>query len=466
MPVLAGVAEVEITPQLGIELMGYGARTGTATGVHDPLLARALYLEVEDSGEAGRALLIVVAELCLMTPEQARDIRAAIAARTGLEPEQILLSCTHTHSGPDIGLGELLAGQPEPPHVAPIFAGISEAAVRAFADRRPAALGFGRTDVRIGRNRRLADGPVDPELWMLNVQGTDGRPLAVLYHYACHCTVLGHDNLEISGDWAGVTSRRVAVETGAPALFLLGAHADIDPRTRGLMDLAIPGQSLGLGFDAVRVLGEEVAEAILACISEPEARPDPSDTFIAARSRNIRLPLHLGDRAEDEIRAELEERKRELAGLLGLGTDSLPRLSRLDAAALERSRELGPAAARALISRARLFLRDKTAPFFVGGQRELEVEVQAARVGQAALLALPLEPTTNVGLDWKARMRTEFACPGVCGIANGWLRYLPHARDLAHPDAEQHYEVLQSLLAPGAAERLLATGQELFSELG
>ena len=42
------------------------------------------------------------------------------------------------------------------------------------------------------------------------------------------------------------------------------------------------------------------------------------------------------------------------------------------------------------------------------------------------------------------------------GIGNGWLRYLPHASDLAHPLAHQHYEVLQSLFAPGACEALLA----------
>jgi hypothetical protein len=463
MSPLAGAAEVEITPEPGIELMGYGARVGASTGVHDPLTARALYLE--GSGGTGGALLIVVAELCLLVPEQARAIRGAIATRTGLKTQQILLSCTHTHSAPETGLGALMAGRPEPPHVAPLFAGIAEAAARAFEDRRPATVGFGRTQAWIGRNRRLAEGPVDPEVGVLSVRRRDGRPLAVIFHYACHGTVLGHDNLEISGDWAGVTSRRVAAETGAPALFLLGAHADIDPRTRGLMDLAIPGQSVGLGFDAVRVLGEEVAEAILSCLPQPATRPEPSDIPIGAGSRRVRLPLHLGEGTEEEARADLEARKRELAQLLGLTIDRFPRLSQLDAVALERSRELAPAAARSLISRARLFLRDKTGPFLVGGRRELEVEVQAARVGEAALLALPLEPTTNVGLDWKERMRAEFASPGVCGIANGWLRYLPHSRDLAHPSAEHHYEVLQSLLAPGAAEQLLSTGEQLMAEL-
>jgi hypothetical protein len=53
----------------------------------------------------------------------------------------------------------------------------------------------------------------------------------------------------------------------------------------------------------------------------------------------------------------------------------------------------------------------------------------------------------------------------VIGIANGWLRYLPHAADLSHPRAHQHYEVLQSLLAPGACEALLAAGESLARKL-
>ena len=110
-----------------------------------------------------------------------------------------------------------------------------------------------------------------------------------------------------------------------------------------------------------------------------------------------------------------------------------------------------------------LYLRDKTAPFFVGGRRELAVEVQVLQLADTGLLALPLEPTTNVGLDWKRRARGRVAHAGVAGIANGWLRYLPHAQDFAHPQAAQHYEILQSTFTPDAAERLLQKGDQLLA---
>ncbi|HEX2486062.1 MAG TPA: hypothetical protein VHQ66_12215, partial [Myxococcota bacterium] len=65
----------------------------------------------------------------------------------------------------------------------------------------------------------------------------------------------------------------------------------------------------------------------------------------------------------------------------------------------------------------------------------------------------------DVGLDWKRRAPAPRAA--VVSIANGWMRYLPHPRNFAEPDAHQKYEVLQSTLVPDAAERLLARGEAL-----
>ncbi len=87
------------------------------------------------------------------------------------------------------------------------------------------------------------------------------------------------------------------------------------------------------------------------------------------------------------------------------------------------------------------------------------------RIGDAALLGLPLEPTTNVGLDWQARATRRLPLAAVAGIANGWLRYLPHPDDLAHPRADEHYEVLMSTFAPGACERLLQEGEQLLAAI-
>jgi hypothetical protein len=211
----------------------------------------------------------------------------------------------------------------------------------------------------------------------------------------------------------------------------------------------------------VRVLGEEAADAALrALASSTQAPPD-----VAALRASLRLPLQLGDRPAAGARRELDARKQALAEKLGVAVQDFPRLSMLGAAALESARGLPIAPARELLSETRLYLRDKSAPFLAAGERQVDVEVQALRIGDAVLLGLPVEPTTNLGLDWKRRMRGRFAHAGVVGIANGWLRYLPHADDLAHPEARLHYEVLESILAPGACERLLDEGERLAGAL-
>ena len=165
---------MDITPEPGVALMGYGARVGRATAIADRLHARALALE----DGPGRSLITVSADLCLMAPEQAAEIRAQIAADTGVPPAQILVACTHTHSGPETGLSERIAAKPVPEWVRPLFEGIAAAAVAAWRRREPARLGWARAEARIGRNRRVSDAPIDPAVDVLRVDAVSGRPIA------------------------------------------------------------------------------------------------------------------------------------------------------------------------------------------------------------------------------------------------------------------------------------------------
>jgi hypothetical protein len=362
-----------------------------------------------------------------------------------------------------MGLAAITRGQAVPDYVPRILSGLVEAGRAAHAARRPARLAWSRCQVHIGRNRRLAAGPVDPDVRVLRVQDEGAGPIALLFQHGCHATVLGHDNLEISADWPGVAAERIEQETGAVALFLPGAQADIDPRTRGLKDLAISGQSLGLGFDAVEVLGSEVAQAVLESGSSSQT-PGLAGPLRASTER-LQLALHLGELSAEEARHELARRKQELAQRLGISVEHLPRLSELESFVRNRARGLPAPEARERIALLRSYVRDKTTPFFVGGHRQLDVEVQVLQIGGTALLGLPLELTAEVGLDWKARVGRRGLLGAVVSIANGWLRYLPHPRDLAHPQAHLHYEVLSSLFADGACEKLLGTGEQLLDRL-
>ena len=457
MTLRAGVGRAPLAVPLGGDMMGYGARRGKARGQRDPLFARALYLE-SAAGSGDRCLLVEL-DVCLVAAAHAEQLRARIAARTEVPVERILVGCTHTHSGPETGLFAALAGGETPALAAPWLEaglGAAEAARRAAL---PARLGTARAAARIGRNRRVAGGPVDPEVLVVRVDRADRSPLAVLYIHGCHPTVLGHDNLDYSADWPGAASRAIeAALPGAAAIFALGAHADVDPRTRGLHDLAVSGQSVGASFAEVDALGREVGEAVAAAAAQIAT---DADARVAADTTRCQLPVH--GAADPAARpAALEAARARALAALELPAERDPNVLEWFGLIDERTAGLPRDQARPRIAAARVYLRDRTAPRFAGGLAPA-VAVQVLRLGDAWLLGLPLEATVDVGLDWKARLR---GAPGaLVSIANGWLRYLPHPRNFAEPEAEQKYEILMSTFVPDAAARLLDAGEALRARL-
>jgi hypothetical protein len=440
----AGVAARRLEAPAGAAMMGYGARVGTAVDTHDPLFARALYLAAESDA------LVVECDFCLLAPAQAGALRERIAARSGLGVERILLGCIHTHSGPDTGFGALLAGREPAAYVAALFDGVVEAGAAAVASAAPARLGAGTAALAVGRNRRRADAALDSDALVLRVDRADGSPLAIAWVHGCHPTALGHENLRYSADWPGAANRAIeAAHPGALAMFALGAHADVDPRTRGLLDLAISGQSAGVGFETCEALGREAGGAIALCASRIETRAEAAIGALSAR-----VPVATWQ-PTDAVRADA-------LAALDLDPGAQHGTGELYAMERERTEHYPLAERRERLARLRRYLRDRTAERFAFAATP-EVEVQVLRLGDALLLGLPLEATTDVGLAWKERAPARHAA--LVSIANGWMRYLPHGRNFVEPDAHVKYEILQSTLVPEAAERLLDRAAELARRL-
>ena len=436
----AGVGAVALPLPLGQPLMGYGARTGTAAALHDPLHARALYL-------AGRSdCLIVSLEVCLIAPAQADFVRAQLELETGVPRERILVGCVHTHSGPETGLAALAAGKSEPAGVAALLEAAVRAGQAAVRGAGPARLSLARAEAHIGANRSRAGGPCDPGVLVLRVDDARGAPRAVLYTHGCHPTALGPENLAYSADWPWAAGRRVAEALpGVEPIFLLGAHADVDPRTRGVKDLAETGLTRGVGFDQVEQLGRELGEAVASAALGAEPM---RSLALGACSSRVRLTAHRED----------EQQRRAALAALDLPMDAAPSTNDFFRLETERTRELPPEQRRERIATVRTYLRGRLAPRFAGGAAA-EVEVQVLRVGDVHFAALPLEATTDVGLDWQQRLGSQNAT--LLSIANGWLRYLPHARDFRAPGAERYYEVLMSTFEADAASLLLDEAERL-----
>jgi hypothetical protein len=425
-------------------MMGYGARVGVALECHDQLYARGLCLE---RGSAA-AVLIVECDLCLLGVEQCGEVRDRIVARTGLARSAICIGCIHTHSGPETGYAARALGRTIPEWERPLLDAIVEAGVSAHVTRQPARLGVGLTSAQIGRNRRRAGAPIDDRVAVVRVDRASGEALAVCYVHGCHPTALGHDNLAYSADWPGVASQAIELAfPGALALFGLGAHGDVDPRTRDLQDLTLPNQSRGVSFERMSELGREIGDAVVACARGIETSPAAA---VGAQAHAVALEVH--EAASGARKEALEARRVDAMGALGLDPDERLGIRELYRLEHERTAHLRRSEQRERLARVRLYLRDLQAPMFAGGEAA-SVEVQRLTLGPLELWALPFEVTADVGLALAARAGSRIAMP--LSIANGWLRYLPHPEHFELPRAHEQYEVLNSVFPADTARRLL-----------
>ena len=128
----------------------------------------------------------------------------------------------------------------------------------ALARMGPASLTYGVGRAHFALNRReptakgiklgkYPAGPTDESVPILRVRGAEGKPLAVVFGYACHNTTLRPDMMKIDPDFAGYAQDRVEADNpGAVALFVTGCAGDADPHPFGTLDMARShGEELG-----------------------------------------------------------------------------------------------------------------------------------------------------------------------------------------------------------------------------
>ncbi len=242
-----GYACCDITPAEAVPLMGYGDRTHPSTGVHDPLYACAWYVQAA----GGQPVVWVVLDLCLVRVQTAAELAAELAGRTEVPVGRILISTTHTHSGPDVRVSGSGPQEAAERYYRRLVDGAAEAVLQARSRAFTGSVEVRLGSARIGVNRRDSRLPVDPRVVLLSLVDAEGRLRALLFHYSCHLTALGVDNYLISADWLAPVRRTLQAELGVPVGFLQGAEGNVDPYTRGELDMADPDQALGVSFQEV-----------------------------------------------------------------------------------------------------------------------------------------------------------------------------------------------------------------------
>jgi neutral ceramidase len=405
----AGAAAVDITPtQFPMNMPG-GFSANMAEKAHDPFHARALVL---DDGKT--TLAMVVVDNLGAGPDVLNEAKAIAAEKTGMSVDKMLISSTHTHSGPSLNTRSESAAA----YYKHFVEGVAGSIIQAHAALKPASVGmaahplpdevfnrrwylkeghmppnpFGRFDrvkTNPGTDPKVIDrpaGPTDPDITILSVQSDKRKPLALFANYSLHY-VGGAPDGQMSSDYFGEFARvmpsRLRGGENFVAMMSNGTSGDINNIPFGVV--RPPREP----FEQIRIVAQKAADTAWHAYRKIDKHN--SDIRIGMMQREITLKYR------KPTPEQLEEAKIILAIKNKAEIEKLPKRAANYAGnavnAAERPEET------------------------------LTVKLQAIRIGDSAVCGIPFETFVEIGLDLKKR--SPFAQTMVVGLANGRHGYLP-----------------------------------------
>jgi hypothetical protein len=439
-PLRAGVAKVDITDR-------------TVGRVNDPLFAKALVLRQDNR----TVVLITIDAVAIGGIGRIKDdflpkVRARLQQELGIDPAGVVINASHCHGTvrPDTEQLTVQAVKEARERLVPVSAGAGAGHEDRISENRRLKMKDG-SEVDMRRAYALppdedvaAVGPIDPQIGLLRLDREDGRPLAVLYNFACH-PILNPPSKGNSADFPGFASQLIeeALGDGALAFFVQGCGGDINPvRYKDVQhppDAEPLGHRLGLSVLTAAKKLTTRADAELKFVSETLALPRAADyeSRIAAIEseqtkllRSLRptdinfrtfLPLYLQHRLSPEDPSFYSQ------GYLhdqATGRDDLLRQDTANRRHVEAYLENIHAMERLTRLNVNLaLLRKHHAQAQAAGNAALDAEMTGLRVGDFRLVTFPGELTVEIGLNIKRQAPEPFTF--VAGYCNGYLFYLP-----------------------------------------
>ena len=418
-PLRTGFAEVDISPDIGMERPG-GYGKGYHQAFHDPCKARAVVFD-----DGAKPVALVGLDALFIMEEHVAEVRRRVAERTGLPGQAVLIGASHSHSSGPVGMvqpGQFdhadaliqdlayeQSSMADPIYLERMIDGITRAIVQAWDTRSGLALGFGRGEegsVSFNRRWRMKNGltfthprygnpeaeepagPIDPEVGVIGAWDAEGKLVGCVVNFACHATASPRG---ISANWIWGLEKVIRGSLGEEAVvvFLNGNSGDVTQ-----VDNATPFQRTVATDDALRVGGTVGAEAVKVLIGiHPSAK---GDSFT------------------------LDHRQAFLT--LARRPPSPERLAKCRETVKEK-----PTEAEALndwIWAKEIVMLDA----LIQKEPERQVEVQAIQVGPAVFISNPAEYFCEFGLQQKAASKFPFTWP--VSLANGCVGYVPTSEAL------------------------------------
>ena len=469
----AGVAKVDITDtESGAATDPLYANVDAGTA-NDPLYVKALTLKKDTTAVVIITVdAVAIGEIGSIRDEYLATVRTRLNEELNIEATSVLINASHCHGivCEDVEQRTVRAVREAWHNMAPVSVGAGTGHEDRIMENRRLKLRSGReADVRhayaLPPDEEVDEvGPVDPEIGILRLDRTDGRPLAVVYNFACH-PIQGVPGGGNTADVAGFASRAIEDSSGdgTIALFLQGCAGDINPVLYKDVDHPRDAEPLGnlLGLSTVRALqdiqtreGGEL-RAVNETIQLPRADlAQHIDAMQGQRAEllqslkgttlNLKTFIHLmvkyhlsGDFPSYSSHRYLHEER--------MGRDNLTRLDAENRRNLDLYIENICAMEQLTRIQANMgLLRMHQAQNLAAGRDTVDVEVMGLRIGDFVLVTFPGELSVQIGLNIKKVSPHELTF--VAGVTNGYIYYAPTAEQLKNRGGAQ--EDSDCILAP------------------
>ena len=446
MKLQAGAATSNITPWLGVTMPG-SFRPRYGEDVHDELLAKALVI---DNGDVRIAM--VTCDLIAIPEAIANAVKARIKERCGISPECVMVNATHTHSG--AGVSNLLGVGEDEGYTTWLPLKVADAVELAVKRMQPARAGFASVmEDRISFYRRwlMKDGTVrmnpgfnnpdrvqpmgeiDPELAMMYVEGVDGTPISVVASFSLHYVGTGGVG-QVSADYFGQFFNLMRHYLGGNCVPILWNAASGQINNNDYSGERIwqdRGHTRARRMANV-LAGHVLTEIQLMDLDEKLALEAVTGTLEFSRKVITETDL---DIAEQILAGGYEYEEGPFSWVVG---QPVPK-DRVDVYARQ-------------CQRLAALPEQMTAP------------VQAIRLGDAAILALPGEIFVESGFRIKAQ--TSASPLMLVSLANGYIGYVCTDEALTQEGGYETWAGLSSLGGVGTVPAMETLSQSLLETLG
>lgn len=274
-PVLrAGVSAAPINPPIGAFIAG-DKQNRTFTAVHDSLFAKAVVVSHGDEQIA----IVTLDCIGLLYPDVLR-IRQKASELCGFPEARIMVSSTHTHSGPDVvGIwGSDYEHTGVDSAYMTFLINTAAAQVKAAFENQQDVIAL-TAETTFGEPwvQNICLEEIDRSVTVLQLQNNEGKPVVTLTNFACHPTFMDARFSEVSSDYVNGYYKQMKNQTGAEALFLQGA----------IGGWVQPEDGEG-SFEKAYVRGRELADAVLAVLPKANALTSSEISF---SSKQVKFPV-------------------------------------------------------------------------------------------------------------------------------------------------------------------------------